>query len=211
VLHKETVNRNTLELIRRLQSDPVFQQFILVGGTALSLQIGHRISIDIDFFTREEFDVLKILEHLEQNYDFQEQYRHQNTLKGIANGVFVDMLRHDYKYVSEPLEIAGIKLATLQDIAAMKVNAIAGNGTRVKDFIDLYFLLKHFSFQKIISFYKIKYGSRNDYHAVKSLTFFDEIIVDPWPKMILEKDLDIEKIKAEIIKHRNNYLKSLIQ
>ena len=208
MLHKETVNNNTLELIQRLQSDDVFKNFILVGGTALSLQIGHRISIDIDFFTKEEFDSHEMLQYLEQKYGFQEQYRHINTLKGIINGVFVDLIRHNYENVKEPLEIEGIKMACKQDIAAMKVNAITGNGTRVKDFIDIYFLLKEFSFADVISFYKSKYNSRNDFHAIKSLTYFDEIVTEPWPRMIREKNLNPEGLKDEITQHRNRFLKS---
>lgn len=206
MLHTETVSGTTLELIKQLQSDPVLKNFILVGGTALSLQLGHRISIDIDFFTTQEFDVKQMLEHIEQNYGFQEQYSYTNTLKGIINGVFVDFLRHNYKNITEPLNIKGIKMASLQDIAAMKVNAITGNGTRVKDFIDIYFLLKEFSFSDIIGFYKTKYNFRNDFHAIKSLTYFDDIIVEAWPEMILEKMLKPEDIKNEIITQRDNFL-----
>lgn len=83
MLHKETVDRNTLELIEKLQSDIMLQDFILVGGTALSLQIGHRLSIDIDFFSKEEFDPQELLEHIEQHYGFREQYRHKNTCQGL--------------------------------------------------------------------------------------------------------------------------------
>ena len=203
MLHTETVNKTTLELIKQLQSDAVLENFILVGGTALSLQLGHRISVDIDFFTTQEFDVQQMLEHIEQSYGFQEQYSHTNTLKGIINGVFVDLLRHDYKNVAEPININGIKMASIQDIAAMKVNAITGNGTRVKDFVDIYFLLKEFSFSEIIGFYKSKYNSRNEFHAIKSLTYFDDIIVEAWPEMILEKTLKLKDIKNEIITQRD--------
>ncbi|MCD4771777.1 MAG: nucleotidyl transferase AbiEii/AbiGii toxin family protein [Bacteroidales bacterium] len=206
MLHTETVNRATLELIKQLQSDPVLENFILVGGTALSLQFGHRISVDIDFFTTQEFDVQQMLEYLEQNYGFQEQYSYTNTLKGIINGVFVDLLRHDYKNIAEPLNINGIKIASIKDIAAMKVNAITGNGTRVKDFVDIYFLLKEYSFSDIIGFYKIKYNSRNDFHAIKSLTYFDDIITEAWPEMILEKTLKLKDIKNEIITQRDIFL-----
>lgn len=208
MLHKETVSNDTLELIQKLLSDVALQKFILVGGTALSLQIGHRISIDIDFFSTEAFDQQEMLQHLESNYGFQEQYSHTHTLKGIINGVFVDLLRHDYKYVAEPINIMGIRLASKQDIAAMKVNAITGNGTRVKDFIDIYFLLKEFSFSEIIEFYKTKYNSRNDFHAVKSLTYFEDIDEDAWPKMLLEKTLKLDEIKNTLVEQRDLFLKN---
>ena len=195
MLHAEAVTSDTLELIIKLQSDPVLKNFILVGETALSLYLGHRISIDIDLFTIDEFDNQEMLQHLEHKYGFQEQYSYINTLKGIINGVFVDLLRHDYLYIADHLHFDGIKIASKQDIAAMKVNAITGNGTRVKDFIDLYFLLKEFSFSQIIEFYKTKYNSRNDFHAIKSLTFFDDIVAEEWPTMLLEKELCFKKIK----------------
>ncbi len=207
MLHKETVDGNTLELIEKLQSDIMLQDFVLVGGTALSLQIGHRLSIDIDFFSKEEFDPQELLEHLEQHYGFREQYRHKSTLKGIVNGISVDLLRHNYDYVVPPKSVGGITMAGKQDIAAMKVNAITGDGTRVKDFIDIYFLLKDFSFADIIGFYKTKYNARNDFHAVKSLTYFDDIVKEAWPKMILEKSLTFEQVTGEIIRHRDDYLK----
>ena len=82
MLHKETVSNTTLELIEALQADNILQGFLLVGDTALSLQIGHRISIDIDFFTQDDFDTRELLEYLEQTYSFQLQYMHKNTLKG---------------------------------------------------------------------------------------------------------------------------------
>lgn len=208
MLHKETVSNDTLELIQKLQSDVALEKFTLVGGTALSLQIGHRISIDIDFFSMEAFDQQEMLQHLESNYGFQEQYSHTNTLKGIVNGVFVDLLRHDYKFIAEPINIMGMRLASKQDIAAMKVNAITGNGTRVKDFIDIYFLLKEFSFSEIIGFYKTKYNSRNDFHAVKSLTYFDDIDADAWPKMLVEKTLKLKEIKNRIVEQRDLFLKN---
>ncbi|MDD3527529.1 MAG: nucleotidyl transferase AbiEii/AbiGii toxin family protein, partial [Bacteroidales bacterium] len=135
MLHTETVDGATLELIRQLQADPVLEGFVLVGGTALSLQIGHRISIDIYFFTRNDFDAQQLLQHLEQKYQFQEQYRHINTLKGIVNGVFVDFITHNYHMIKPNEHIEKITMASRPDIAAMKVNAIAGNGTRVKDFV----------------------------------------------------------------------------
>jgi hypothetical protein len=150
-----------------------------------------------------------VLEHLESIYKFNEQYRHANTLKGIIDGVAIDFIKHDYKLIEDPPMIQGIKMASKKDIAAMKVNAIAGNGTRVKDFIDIYFLLKDFNFKEIINFYLTKYNSRNDFHAIKSLTYFDDAIVEDWPVMILEKDLDFKVIKKSILIKRDAFLKEM--
>lgn len=206
MLHKETVSRTTLELIKTLQADSMLQGFLLVGGTALSLQIGHRISIDIDFFTQNEFDTRELLEYLEQAYTFQLQYIHKNTLKGIINGVFVNLIRHNYKLIAAPVFISTVRMASIQDIAAMKLNAVAGNGTRVKDFVDIYFLLQKYNFSDLIGFYCTKYENRNDFQIIKSMTYFNDIVVEDWPNMYLEKSLTIDEIKTFILKKRDEYL-----
>ena len=178
MLHKETVAPATLELIKSLQSEKIFKDFHLVGGTALSLQIGHRISVDIDLFSQNEFETGFYLEYLERKYDFKLQYEYENTLKGFINGIFIDILRHNHPYIHEPINEENIRLLSKADIAAMKVNAIAGNGTRLKDFIDIYFLAKEFTIGEIIGFYSEKYGKRNEFHALKSLTYFKDIVID---------------------------------
>ncbi len=207
MLHKETVQPGTLELIKQLQAEPDLKKFYLVGGTALALQIGHRISDDIDFFTNQSFDSTQLAEYLEKNFQMSVHYLHKNTIKGFIHNVLVDLITHNYERVEPEIEIDGVKMLSKADIAAMKVNAITGNGTRIKDFIDLYFLLKEFSFQQIIEFYRKKYNQRNDFHAVKSLTFFEDIDAASWPKMLLEKNLTLKKIKNNILDHQKRYLK----
>jgi len=88
----------------------------------------------------------------------------------------------------------------------MKVNAISGNGTRVKDFIDIYFLLKDYTFSEIIGFYMKKYQIRNDFHAYKCLTYFDDLLVEEWPIMILEKNLTFATMKKTLCKKQDDYL-----
>ncbi len=93
---------------------------------------------------------------------------------------------------------------SLSDIAAMKLNAIADNGTRVKDFIDIYFILKSFSLLKILEYYQIKYKNRNVFHVVKSLSYFEDVIIDDRPVMIEEKYLKFSKKSETIINAVNN-------
>ena len=206
MLHSETVNTETLALIKKLQYDSVLKEFMLVGGTALSLQIGHRISIDIDLFTQSDFDNNQMLEYLEENYLYQVQYQNVNTLKGIIQGVFVDLIRHNYPIIRCEVFLEGVKLASLHDIAAMKVNAITGNGSRVKDFIDIYFLLEKLSFSEIIAAYMEKYKFRNEFQAVKSLTWFDDAITENWPNLLLQPELTFDAVKEKILKEAKLYI-----
>lgn len=103
-----------------------------------------------------------------------------------------------------------MRLLAIEDIAAMKLNAIAGNGTRSKDFVDIYFILKQYSIEDIISFYKTKYNSRNQLHVIKSLNYFDDISMQDWPKMILEKKLTLSTVKKVISAHIKNFFENLI-
>ncbi|MDG5800650.1 nucleotidyl transferase AbiEii/AbiGii toxin family protein [Marinilabiliaceae bacterium ANBcel2] len=198
MLHKNTIQPGTLELLKILQSDEVLKSFYLAGGTSLALQIGHRQSVDLDFFTTDDFDVNFLLEFLESNYNFHSDFTANNTLKGFIDSIKVDFISHKYPLVKNIRSLENIKLYSIEDIAAMKLNAIAGNGTRSKDFIDLYFILNEYSVSQLIDFYSTKYKTRNTFHVVKSMVYFDDVSTEDWPLMILEKNLNLEKIKRTI-------------
>jgi hypothetical protein len=208
MFYPETVEPATLELVRKLQQMPVFKDFLLVGGTALSLQLGHRKSVDIELFSQQPFEAETYASLLEENFDFQLLYLQENTLKGIIDEIFIDVISHNYPLISDVVIFEGIRMASLRDIAAMKVNAISGIGTRVKDFVDIYFLLKSMSFKAIIESFSKKYGARNEFHAIKSLTWFDDVDLQTWPEMILEPELQFQEIKNSIIEARNDFLGS---
>jgi hypothetical protein len=208
MLQKTAVSDNILNLIQELQKDNELQNFVLAGGTALALLIGHRRSVDIDLFSTNEFDSASLLEYLEKKYGFEMNFQAPSTLKGYRGDIRIDFITHEYPYVREPVTIDGIRITSREDIAAMKVNAISGDGTRSKDFIDIYFLLKEFSFGEIVGFFEKKYNTRNNAHAVKSLTWFDEVDLNDWPVIIKEPNLTFDQVKREIIKRRDIFLKS---
>ncbi|GAA3950725.1 hypothetical protein GCM10022246_01540 [Pedobacter ginsengiterrae] len=122
-------------------NDPKLEQFFLVGGTALSLKIGHRISIDIDLFTLENFDPNLLQDHILWNYGSNLKVIGTGALMGLIDGVKVDFITHPYPHVQPLDNLENIRMASLQDIAAMKLNAVVGSGERIKDFVDLYYLL----------------------------------------------------------------------
>lgn len=175
MLRKETVSESTLELLVALMKDSVFGDFFLVGGTALSLQIGHRISIDLDLFSKEAFDADRMLDHLEGTYNFQLDYQSKNTLKGSINEVKVDLITHNYALVKPLLLVEDVRMASLEDIAAMKLNAISGNGTRLKDFIDVAYLSSSVSLASMIEAYEEKYASRNPTMLLKAMEYHEDI------------------------------------
>jgi len=205
MFHKEAIEPGTLELLKALQTETILKDFHLAGGTSLAIQIGHRESIDLDLFTQNDFDTNTLLEYLEPSFGFKLNFSSNNTLKGYIDNVNIDLIAHKYPLVKYPIVEDGVSLMSIEDIAAMKLNAIAGNGTRSKDFIDIYFIFKQFSIEDILEFYKIKYNDRNRLHVIKSLNYFDDISEQDFPKMILEEDLSLIKVKKVISNNIKNY------
>lgn len=175
MLHKETVSPATLELLKTLMNDPLFSGFFLVGGTALSLQIGHRKSIDLDLFSLDDFNENELQAHIEEKYNFYTDFQSKNTLKGQINGVKVDFISHKYPLINPLLIEEDVRMAGLDDIAAMKLNAISGNGTRLKDFIDIAYLSSFLTPIQIVEAYQAKYSSRNPLMAIKSMVYHQDI------------------------------------
>lgn len=175
MLYKETVEPRTLELLKQLQAEPQLATFNLVGGTALALRLGHRKSIDLDLFTREEFDLEETKQMLVEKYGLRVSYERNQTLKGFIDGIMIDCIRFNYLHLQEPDVMDGIRLESIPDIIAMKLSAIAQNGTRVKDFIDIATLSVYYSLDEMLGFYTSKFRQANILMPVKALTFFDEI------------------------------------
>ncbi|MFW6326804.1 MAG: nucleotidyl transferase AbiEii/AbiGii toxin family protein, partial [Bacteroidota bacterium] len=102
--------------------------FCLVGGTGLALQMGHRQSIDIDLFSDFSFDTISLLESIQQDYEINLVSTSSNTIKGIISGIMVDLIARRYPYLTEPVNLEEITFLSVEDILAMKLNAIAMSG-----------------------------------------------------------------------------------
>ena len=196
MLSLQTVLPDTLELLKVLTRQPLLADMRLVGGTSLALQYGHRRSVDLDFFghTTEDVDELTDMMH-----DCADNVVRSNCTKRIKayflNNVKVDVVNYDYKWIDEPVLEDGLRLASPKDIAAMKVNAVMGRGTK-KDFVDVYFLLQHYSFEELIQFYLQKYTDGSEYRALLSMSYFADADTQPMPYMFQQVDWDT--IKKEI-------------
>ena len=202
MLSIQTVYPNTLELLKSLASQPELAQTRLVGGTALALQYGHRQSIDLDFFGLLPDDKEELVEMTKRVGNVLVTNRSKMILQTVINQIKVDFVDYSrYKWIDEPVLGDGFVLASDKDIAAMKVNAIIGRGTR-KDFIDLYVLLQHYSLLEIMAFYKQKYPEFSEYRALLSMTYFEDAEMQDVPKMFIDTSWDsmkstiIEAVKA---------------
>ena len=188
----------TFKLIQELQAMPELSEFYLVGGTALALLLGHRNSIDIDLFTTHSFDDKELFDMLTNCFDVKQIFSKKNTLLTYINSIKVDFISHQYEIIKPIIKEEGISMLSMEDICAMKLNAIVNSGQRLKDFIDLYYLLTQFSIKQMLGFYHQKYPNKNEVIALRAITYFDDIDpnIDP-PKMI--KQINIEQIKVRII------------
>ncbi|MFM9840299.1 MAG: nucleotidyl transferase AbiEii/AbiGii toxin family protein [Cyclobacteriaceae bacterium] len=199
MLHKNPaiISTKTFVLIQELQQLPELKSFYLVGGTALALQLGHRNSIDIDLFSKDDFTDQEIEQLLKPKYTYTATLSRKNTVLAVVNNIKTDFIKHDYPFIQPPITEEGITFLSKEDIAAMKFHAIIQSGKRLKDFIDVYYLLQHFSMQQMIEFFTQKYSYSNPMIAMKAINFFDEIdeSIDP-PKLV--KPITLLQIKKRI-------------
>ncbi len=179
-----------------MQQDTFLSDFFLVGGTALALQIGHRLSIDLDFFSTLPFDNAQLEGHLLKQYQFSTDYVATNRLKGFIGNLKIDFLTHAYPLVEPLVQKENLSLASLPDIGAMKLDAIAHSGNRQKDFYDLFFLLEHLSLQSLLDAYQAKYPHSNPIIPLKGITWFDDIDFE------IEKPMLKRKVTFEAVKKR---------
>ena len=205
MLSIQTIHPNTLELLKQLASQPELAQTRLVGGTALALQYGHRQSIDLDFFGALPEDKDELIDMVKRLGNVTITNKSKSIVQTIIKNVKVDFVDYSrYAWVDEPIQGEGFLLASDKDIAAMKVNAIIGRGTR-KDFIDLYVLLQHYSWSEIMGFYKQKYPEFSEYRALLSMTYFEDAEMQDMPKMFISTPWD--EMKSTIIQAVKAYQK----
>jgi hypothetical protein len=198
MLFRKTVDQSTLELLIKLQQRDYLKGFHLVGGTSLALRMGYRKSIDIDLFSNFEFDTGLILENLSFDFGFKLFFSAKNTIRGSIDQVQVDILAHRYPLVHEPVCVEKISMLSIEDIVAMKLNAIAVSGQRVKDFIDIYYLLDKYSVAEMITFYKKKYSLYNEVNVLKSLVWFDDVDLSAWPVLLKDPKLKWTSVQRRI-------------
>ena len=198
MLYKETIEPKTLELLIDLQKEPLLSTFNLVGGTALALHLGHRKSIDLDFFTSESFDLEEVKMMLIKKYDFKVSYSRSQTLKGFINGVKVDFIKFDYPHLHNCDIIDEVRIESVPDIIAMKLLSITDNGSRIKDFIDIAYLSSWFSLEEMLQFFIRKITNSNIMMPIKALTYFDDIDFNE-SIVMLNNDFDWNKIAGRLI------------
>ena len=201
MLSLRTIEPHTLELLKALMQEPALCELRLVGGTALALQYGHRSSIDLDLFGKIDIDAYELQEILSKHGMFRVENETKIIHQYIIDNIKVDVVNYPFEWITPMIEDEGVRLASPMDIAAMKVNAIEGRGTK-KDFIDMYMLLQHYSLEEILGFYQQKYPNHSVFRALRSLTYFEDAEDQFMPRMFVDdtwediKQFIVNKVKT---------------
>lgn len=199
-MHLEVIDENMLRLTKRLEFLKEFS-FYLSGGTGLALQIGHRRSFDLDFFTDKEFLPEELSSAIKgRKISLEGEIRRQGTLYCILDGVKASFIFYDGQLLFPPVRINTLEAADWRDIVTEKLRTVSDRGQK-KDFYDLYFGVRELGINAIAEFAHNKFGKAINYlHLLKGITYFDDAERNPDP-MLLDKSASWEGIKAFFISH----------
>ena len=203
-LYWNTVAPILKSVLQEIINEPIFKPFRLVGGTSLSLQLGHRMSIDIDLFTDAEYgsiDYKAIREFLEIKYPFCVSRSLENVAFGtnfVVGNSITDCVKIDLYYtddfIEKPIIIEDIRMATANEIIAMKLDVVLRGG-RKKDFWDLHYFIDTISLEEMISLFKKRYPYNDDFIKIKKqLVNFEIADTEFEPICLLEKTWEIIKL-----------------
>jgi hypothetical protein len=183
-MHTNTVSPQLLEIINKVSANNAFDGFRLCGGTALALQIGHRISVDADFITESIEDKDLLLKNILQVFP------HATDINTGAFGIFlkvdgikVDFLSWDIPFIRPAVEEDNIKFLNIEEIAAMKIFAILQRGEK-KDYMDIASLLSNYSLKQIIDFYLERHKGSDAALVIRYLSSYSDIENQPAPIML---------------------------
>ncbi len=193
-MHPETLATETRRVLEEISRHSFIGDFYLAGGTALALHLGHRESIDLDFFSVRDFSLGKMKKEVASIGRYVLINEEDGTLDGMLDDVKLTLLRYEYPLLFPLVDFKGIQLADERDIACMKIDAISSRGSK-KDFVDLYFLLEKYTLSEIFSFFEKKYShiEYNKLHLLKSLAYFSDAEEDVMPKMLAAVSWDAVK------------------
>lgn len=206
-MYPQTLYPKTKQVLGKLKGLSVLEAFYLAGGTGLALQLGHRKSIDLDFFSSDfpKRDLLlQSLEHLKPKI-IQEA---PGTLDLEIEGVVVTFLEYKYRLLGKFRDFEGVKVAGVEDISCMKLSAISSRGSK-KDFVDFYKILEKYNLAELFKLFdkKFKDVKYQKTHLLKSLVYFDQAEEDPDPDMI--DDIKWSEAKKTIENSVSQYLSRL--
>jgi hypothetical protein len=196
-MHAETLYLKTKNLVGKIKNAEFLKEFYLAGGTGLALQLGHRKSMDLDFFSKNYPPQEQLIQDISR-YSPKVTQQSKGTLDVYIDDVKVSFFEYKYPLLESTINYQGLEIAQMLDIACMKVSAIASRGTK-KDFVDLYMILQCKSLEEILNAFEKKYEDvgYQRLHLLKSLVYFEDAESDPEPDYLIELKWDDVKVYLE--------------
>lgn len=201
-----TLSQPTKKLLELLKPFNLPKDSYLAGGTAIALQIGHRMSNDLDFFTSTKFSEIMWESKLTHELGLETNQRDWQTIAGNIKGVKFSLFYYPDKLISEPVKYDSVSIASLPDLCGIKLNTIISRGAK-RDLIDVYFLARKFTLKQMFDFYQEKYGNFSDREIMikKALVYFEDANEEEDPKMLVkDKWEDIKTELREMVKSLDN-------
>ena len=196
MVYEESISADAQRDLATLTPSGILKGFYLAGGTGLALHFGHRESIDLDFFRADSFDQDRMLADVMKLGSFSLDLKEIGTLTGKFNATLLSFFHYPYPLLEPTMAWNGIEIASVIDIACMKLDAAATRGSK-KDFIDLYYIARTngYSLKDLLAAFERKYKDiqYNLMHIKKSLVFFDEAEADAMPTMLIPTDWEAVK------------------
>lgn len=186
-MHAEILTDTQLEVLRTVAPFARDTGFYLSGGTAVALHLGHRRSLDFDWFAPLDFDPDVLEERLLALLSSVTiTAKEDGTLHALASGVQLSFLRYRYPFLQPVVRWDEFEcdLGSVPDLAAMKVAAVANRGSR-KDFVDLYSIgVSGLTLPEMVDLYRRRFTNDDLAHVVRSLTYFNDAEREPMPEML---------------------------
>lgn len=185
-MFESVLSPETRNILNKLEPEDLPEDSYLAGGTAVALHLGHRRSADLDFFTSTEFVEKQWEEKLTRDLGFKLLKRDWQTLIGNIDKVKISVFGYRYPRIGSTVLYRQIPVASLADLAAMKLDTLIGRGTK-RDFIDVYFLARNFSLTALFSFYQEKYNRFEERKLLlkKALVYFADADKEETPNMLV--------------------------
>ncbi|PIS07966.1 hypothetical protein COT78_00585 [Candidatus Berkelbacteria bacterium CG10_big_fil_rev_8_21_14_0_10_43_13] len=203
--HWEILDQKRLDLLPLFK--PFKDDFYLAGGTALALQIGHRDSIDFDFFSSRSFSTEELFHKVEQvfaDHRIVKTQEEKDTLTLVVDeNIKLSFFSYPYRLVEPLLDENNFNMASVGEVGAMKLSAITSRSV-LKDYVDLYFILHDISLENLFEIATEKFPTINTNTILKSLVYFDDIEIEPI--LFKSDEIDLETIKKYLADTVKKYL-----
>ena len=208
MLHQNAVPSATLGLLKKLSALSQLELFGLGGGTNLALRLGHRLSVDLDFFINSPFDTSSVFQLITKKYSSAELLFEKNqTMLFSIDDIKVDFVLYPFPWLQPFDKIDGIRLLSINDIIPMKLQA-ASNRNAKKDYWDIVILLKQYSLDEMLKIFKTKFPQIDTGFIIHSLTDFEKADTELNPDTYI--DITWDEIKLQLVNEVRKYTEGLL-